>query len=38
MDKSKAKFIFDDEMIGLEELVGETELEEDFEVQVVLPN
>lgn len=32
----KVKMIFDDEQIDLGTLVGETELEEDFEVQIVL--
>lgn len=35
-DISKAKLIFDDEEIDMDCVVGDTELEEDFEVQVVL--
>ncbi|KAG7196209.1 uncharacterized protein KQ657_000222 [Scheffersomyces spartinae] len=36
IDYSKVKMIFDDEQIHLDTLVEETELEEDFEVQIVL--
>lgn len=36
VDMNKVKLIFDDEALDLNGVVGDTELEEDFEVQVVL--
>ncbi|KAL7664079.1 hypothetical protein ABC855_g2911 [[Candida] zeylanoides] len=33
----KARLVFDDEIMVLDQCVGDTELEEEFEVQVVLP-
>ncbi|RCK56134.1 Protein ESC2 [Candida viswanathii] len=36
VDVSRAKLIFDDEELNLDETVGDTELEEDFEIQVKL--
>ncbi|KAK6202430.1 ubiquitin-2 like Rad60 SUMO-like-domain-containing protein [Scheffersomyces amazonensis] len=36
VDLSRAKLIFDDEEMDLNGVVGDTELEEDFEVQVVI--
>ncbi|KAI5951180.1 ESC2 [Candida jiufengensis] len=33
---SNAKLIFDDEEMNLDEVVGDTELEDDFEIQVIL--
>lgn len=36
IDKSKVRLIFDDEALDLDTTVGDTELEEDFEVQVVI--
>ena len=36
VDLSKAKLIFDDEEMDLNDTVGDTELEEDYEIQVVI--
>ena len=36
VDLSKAKLIFDDEEMDLNDTVGDTELEEDYEIQIVL--
>ncbi|KAI3402676.2 ESC2 [Candida oxycetoniae] len=36
IDMSHAKLIFDDEEMNLDDTVGNTELEEDFEIQIVL--
>ncbi|CAI5756979.1 unnamed protein product [Candida verbasci] len=36
--KGKVKMIFDDEAMNLNETVGDTELEEDFEIQIVIKN
>lgn len=37
-DASAIKLVFDDELLDLRQTVGDTELEEDFEIQVVLPS